>query len=362
MPDYCTLPKCIQSKVQTFGGVLSVEIKPKSGFLPSVNLFGDMPMLSLKSEICRYGLAQFYKFRRELIYTISDYCPLDLFSGCRNRATNAMLSLIHNPQNNFRVFRNSQLVYADKYAGAEADLQRFISVLDHFFDFKDESQPNELLELFSNLLVDALYDNTCFQELNKDGFKHDDTFDLLDQLDQLESGFQNSSFFLAFLQMFDRTIRADIETPPISSDHDFSDVFLLPPLTGDDIHDSFEDFQDDSKPNKTCRLHQASVPVCSNGLYSLVEAPYPHIDNIFFVIDCEHTLPSNSVMHSILQAQKLDHLDSVRAVKIYRTLCERFEMLKAQHVTVSYMKLIRMFVTENIEPLHKVIELENCRE
>lgn len=103
--DYCTFPTAMS--VETVGPVISVEIKPKMGFLP----ISIPPELNLKSRICRFHLVQHHKLKAAKIQQISNYCPLDMFSGCPERMECAILELLHSPQNNLRIFKNRKLIY-----------------------------------------------------------------------------------------------------------------------------------------------------------------------------------------------------------------------------------------------------------
>lgn len=79
-----------------------VEIKPKEGFLAS----------SLKSlSRCYYCLNQYLKLDLHQIDKRSKYCPLDLFSGEQKRMKKALVNLISNPQNNFKIFKNGKIVF-----------------------------------------------------------------------------------------------------------------------------------------------------------------------------------------------------------------------------------------------------------
>ncbi|XP_050680490.1 inositol-pentakisphosphate 2-kinase [Leptidea sinapis] len=93
-----------------------IEIKPKEGFLAN----------SLeKYSKCYYCLKQFLKITQNEINRKSQYCPLNLYSGDRERMKIALLSLILCPQNNFKVFKNGEIVYSD--SSNIDDLQTIIS-------------------------------------------------------------------------------------------------------------------------------------------------------------------------------------------------------------------------------------------
>lgn len=145
LPDYCCLPKSLR-QFSSAGPVISVEIKPKQGFLPDAGLLIDE--LKIKSQVCRYCLAQFHKLKKRSISRISNYCPLDLFSGCPKRMSTAISSLIEAPQNNFRVFRDIHLAYADE---TNTSLTQVL----HDFIVTTDAKVDKI-DVFSKLLIDAL--------------------------------------------------------------------------------------------------------------------------------------------------------------------------------------------------------------
>lgn len=169
MDDLCTLPTQITNRLQPedlCGPTISVEIKPKQGFLP-------MHRLAMKSSIndqfalkmrncCIYGSTQYLKLARGRISHCSNYCPINLFSGCPIKMKTALEELISNPQNNLRVFKDLVIVYG------ESNQSKFNNIFEDFFETEDESnhshqmnnyhhhhrQPNE--KRFVELLIQCL--------------------------------------------------------------------------------------------------------------------------------------------------------------------------------------------------------------
>jgi hypothetical protein len=79
---------------------LTVIIKPKMGFLP------DCPLISpnsIKRTVSRLQMAQHRNHYLQLIEHLTDYDPLDLFSGDLERITRALNCLIAQPQSYFQV-------------------------------------------------------------------------------------------------------------------------------------------------------------------------------------------------------------------------------------------------------------------
>ncbi|KAK1280509.1 Inositol-pentakisphosphate 2-kinase [Acorus gramineus] len=87
---------------------ISVEIKPKCGFLPCSEYIAEEN--SIKKSITRFKMHQVLKFHQGEVSQISDYDPLDLFSQSKERINKAIKALFANPQNNFRIFVNGSLV------------------------------------------------------------------------------------------------------------------------------------------------------------------------------------------------------------------------------------------------------------
>ncbi|KAL7155247.1 hypothetical protein ABFS83_03G062700 [Erythranthe nasuta] len=96
---------------------LSVEIKPKGGFLPTSDFIDEEN--AVKKRITRFKMHQALKLHDGVISQISKYDPLDLFSGSKDGVQNAIKCLFLTPQNNFRVFLNGSLIFGGMDGAAE---------------------------------------------------------------------------------------------------------------------------------------------------------------------------------------------------------------------------------------------------
>ncbi|GMH13899.1 hypothetical protein Nepgr_015740 [Nepenthes gracilis] len=97
---------------------LSIEIKPKCGFLPSSRFIAEEN--AVKKNVTRFKMHQALKLHQHQISDLSDYDPLDLFSGSRDRVHTAIKALFATPQNNLRVFLNGSLVYGGVGGGTNS--------------------------------------------------------------------------------------------------------------------------------------------------------------------------------------------------------------------------------------------------
>ncbi|CAM0902185.1 unnamed protein product [Alopecurus aequalis] len=96
---------------------IAVEIKAKCGFLPSSEYISKEN--SIKKQVTRYTMHQHLKFHQGQISKTSDYDPLDLYSGSKERIRTAIKSFFSTPQNNFRIFVNGSLGFGGMGGGAD---------------------------------------------------------------------------------------------------------------------------------------------------------------------------------------------------------------------------------------------------
>ncbi|XP_043933348.1 inositol-pentakisphosphate 2-kinase [Protopterus annectens] len=155
LPNLTTLHKshCLGSRL-TF----SVEIKPKCGFLPLSSHITE----TTKHKVCRYCMHQHLKIANGKWKRISKYCPLDLFSGNKQRMFFALTCLLQDAQNNLKIFKNGELIYGCKDKDSAPDLNDLAHHLKHFFfpanglttgPFFTTAVINELLQVITMALL-----------------------------------------------------------------------------------------------------------------------------------------------------------------------------------------------------------------
>lgn len=137
---------------------LCIEIKPKCGFLPSPKHVSK----DIKTKVCRYCMHQHYKVANGKWKRRSFYCPLDLFSGNRQRMHFAIRHLIEEPQNNFKVFKGGQCIYSSKEGSDESpDMNSLLHHLRPYFLHTNNRMNSHVtskavLNDFIQVLVNAL--------------------------------------------------------------------------------------------------------------------------------------------------------------------------------------------------------------
>ncbi|XP_068578429.1 inositol-pentakisphosphate 2-kinase isoform X2 [Cebidichthys violaceus] len=137
---------------------LCIEIKPKCGFLPSSKHVSK----DIKTKVCRFCMHQHYKVANGKWKRPSLYCPLDLFSGNRQRMHFAIRHLIEEPQNNFKIFKGGQCIYSSKEVSDDSmDLNGLLHHLRPYFLYgnnriNSHMTSKAVLNDFITVLVNAL--------------------------------------------------------------------------------------------------------------------------------------------------------------------------------------------------------------
>lgn len=163
MDDLCTIPNRLTMYLKPddlIGPTISIEIKPKQGFLPvhrSLMRSSSNEQAGFKlRDSCLYGSHQYLKLMKGRIERRSDYCPINLFSGCPIRMRYALDELIKNPQNNLRVFKDRELAYGDNKRC------KFSNIFENFFEpqnLRQHQQTNNEERLIDLLIQCLLNDN-----------------------------------------------------------------------------------------------------------------------------------------------------------------------------------------------------------
>nr|XP_043613161.1 inositol-pentakisphosphate 2-kinase-like [Erigeron canadensis] len=153
MSDHSIFPHAVHEKEIC----ISVEIKPKCGFLPISRYIREEN--SAKKRISRFKLHQILKFHQRKVPQISEYDPLDMFSGSKGRVLKSVKDLFLTPQNNFRVFLNGSLILGS--LGGEADdtdiqiAQAFENTLKDFIDADDGMRTRNFLQLVAEAVSES---------------------------------------------------------------------------------------------------------------------------------------------------------------------------------------------------------------
>ncbi|KAJ1826681.1 hypothetical protein LPJ56_002058, partial [Coemansia sp. RSA 2599] len=96
--------------------VICIEIKPKWGHLPKSSYISEET--SVKRRVCRYCMKQYLKHGAD---SASRFCPLDLYSGDRERMGHALDCLCSSPQNNLHIFVDGTIVGSAKGSSLDTD-------------------------------------------------------------------------------------------------------------------------------------------------------------------------------------------------------------------------------------------------
>ncbi|KAG4079475.1 hypothetical protein HA402_005172 [Bradysia odoriphaga] len=136
-----------------------IEIKPKQGWTLGKCNPNPFPGIDLNGiDKCRYCAMQYWKLTERKIQRASQYCPIDLFSGYSNRMHRAIKGLIEEPQNNFRLCKNGQLVFDNN-----TESSAIHSIVGDIF----KQRPSVTLDDFVDLILLMLIKD--FNKIEQDG-------------------------------------------------------------------------------------------------------------------------------------------------------------------------------------------------
>ncbi|KAI9005355.1 inositol-pentakisphosphate 2-kinase [Gaertneriomyces semiglobifer] len=122
IPDHTVISSGSDPSSET-PAVISFEIKPKWGFLPT-----SCRVSQLKRSTCRYCMHQQLKAAQDDAHTPNGFCPLDLFSHSPERMRHSLSCLFRNPQNNLKLFVNGRRLTLNSHESTTSMLD-FISRL-----------------------------------------------------------------------------------------------------------------------------------------------------------------------------------------------------------------------------------------
>ncbi|KAL3639134.1 Inositol-pentakisphosphate 2-kinase [Castilleja foliolosa] len=153
--DHSIFPHVSGSLKEDF--CVSVEIKPKCGFLPISDFIAEEN--KVKKRITRFRMHQALKLSQGQISQISKYNPLDLFSGSKDRVQKAIKSLLLTPQNNFRVFLNGSLIFGGMDGSADSPGymvdRAFQDALKHVILARDSMHSKYFVELVTETVMSS---------------------------------------------------------------------------------------------------------------------------------------------------------------------------------------------------------------
>ncbi|OMO87536.1 hypothetical protein CCACVL1_08953 [Corchorus capsularis] len=145
------------------GPCISVEIKPKCGFLPISRFIAEEN--AVKRTTPRFRLHQALKLHNHEISEFSKYNPLDLFSGSRDGIAKAIEALYATPQNNFRVFLNGSLVFGGLGGGTENTTVRVGEAFEEALKSVIKEDKGLRTTSFIQLVTDAVYSSGVLNQL-----------------------------------------------------------------------------------------------------------------------------------------------------------------------------------------------------
>jgi inositol-pentakisphosphate 2-kinase len=229
----------------------------------------------VKECLCKYGLLQWTKVNKEGKYPQrSGYCPLDLFSSDIRRVWHALICLLKNPQNNFRIFQEGKLVYSG-----------------------ETMAPSDYGQMENGNTADKIPSNTG-------------TYEHQSHLSPLEEALSHSFASHHSDNLNNYNLCGEIDGANLSST-----TMLLATLLQLLIHDSNES---STSHHHHVDHHSLNHPVCEASQYN--ETNYS-TGIPTWLMSKGLAFGQDGVLRKILDVQKLDKVGTDNAFSIFNTLC-----------------------------------------
>lgn len=277
MPDFCFVSGVYANEVEgkTVPPTFCIEIKPKCGTLPTCAGLEKSLYRNVKECLCKYGLLQWTKVNKEGKYPQrSGYCPLDLFSSDIRRVWHALICLLKNPQNNFRIFQEGKLVYSG-----------------------ETMAPSDYGQMENGNTADKIPSNTG-------------TYEHQSHLSPLEEALSHSFASHHSDNLNNYNLCGEIDGANLSST-----TMLLATLLQLLIHDSNES---STSHHHHVDHHSLNHPVCEASQYN--ETNYS-TGIPTWLMSKGLAFGQDGVLRKILDVQKLDKVGTDNAFSIFNTLC-----------------------------------------
>ncbi|KAG0207719.1 Inositol-pentakisphosphate 2-kinase [Mortierella sp. GBA30] len=132
---------------------VAVEIKPKWGFLSKSNFIRKDH--EIKKRKCRFCMYQHHKINAGQEQTLSEYCPINLFSTSKLLVHDSLDALAQTPQNNLRLFVNGKQQPVNSGAMFQILAEPSMERIERQDNPSRTIQPTTLTDVLTNVLIES---------------------------------------------------------------------------------------------------------------------------------------------------------------------------------------------------------------
>ncbi|KAF9966929.1 Inositol-pentakisphosphate 2-kinase [Mortierella alpina] len=132
---------------------VAVEIKPKWGFLSKSTFI--LKEHGIKKRKCRFCMYQHHKLKAGQELSLSEYCPIDLFSTSQHLVQDSLDALVQTPQNNFRLFVNGEQQTVSREAIAQVIVGSDVESVQQNTTAPQRTHSTSLIEVLARVLSES---------------------------------------------------------------------------------------------------------------------------------------------------------------------------------------------------------------